>query len=187
MGQGSFRSIRYPKVPTDWDQRFLYQAANCAAWSKDPSTRVGAVAVRDRRVLATGYNGLPRGIVDSPSRLLNRELKLQLTIHAETNMILSAAHHGVCLVGATAFVYPLAPCVHCATALIQVGIERVVVPDFVMPQRWADSFELAQQLFLEASVSFERLPLEGPLQCAAASDSSRDSVDEAEDAAFSLA
>ena len=101
MTSDSLRAIRYPKVPRDWDQRFLYLAASVAAWSKDPSTKVGAVAVRQRRVLATGYNGLPAGMLDSKERLLNREIRLALTIHAELNLVTFAARHGICLDGST--------------------------------------------------------------------------------------
>ena len=52
-------SLRPPRSPKSWDQRFLYAARRFASWSKDPSTKVGAVAVRDRRILVEGYNGLP--------------------------------------------------------------------------------------------------------------------------------
>ena len=47
-----------------WDKRFLEMAKLVASWSKDPSTQVGAVAVRNRTVIAQGYNGFPRGVDD---------------------------------------------------------------------------------------------------------------------------
>lgn len=186
MMTDALRSIRYPKVPKDWDQRFLYMAASVAAWSKDPSTKVGAVAVRQRRVLATGYNGLPAGMVDSAERLLNRDVRLALTIHAELNLVTFAARHGVCLDGSTVYTYPLLPCSNCATSLIQVGITKVVAPDFVMPMRWQESMARARQAFTEAGVGVELLPIEGPLHVAAASNSDRDDHEETEDAHLRL-
>jgi dCMP deaminase len=182
----SLRAIRYPKVPRDWDQRFLYLAASVAAWSKDPSTKVGAVAVRQRRVLATGYNGLPAGMIDSAERLLNRDVRLALTIHAELNLVTFAARHGICLEGSTVYVYPLLPCSNCATSLIQVGIAQVVAPAFVMPMRWQESIARAKQAFTEAGVGVQLLPIEGPLMCAAAANPEHDDVEEMEDSHLRL-
>jgi dCMP deaminase len=182
----SYRAIRYPKTPKSWDQRFLYLAASVASWSKDPSTKVGAVAVRDRRILSTAYNGLPAGIIDSPERLNNRELRLALTVHAEANLLTHAARHGICLTASTVYIYPLMACSNCAVLLIQAGIERVIVPDFVEPMRWADSFNRARQAFLEAGVAVERLPIEGPLNVAAASNPDRDDTDETDEASLRL-
>jgi dCMP deaminase len=112
---------------------------------------VGAVAVRDRRILATGYNGLPAGVADTPERLDNRELKLLLTSHAETNLLTYAARDGVSLAGATVYV-TLWPCSHCAGQLINAGVVQVVIPNQEPPERWATSFSLARQMFYEAGV-----------------------------------
>ena len=59
-----------------WDGRFLDAAALVASWSKDPSTRVGCVIVNERRhIVATGYNGFPKGVEDSVERLNDRPTK----------------------------------------------------------------------------------------------------------------
>ena len=134
-----------------WDLRFLDMATLVASWSRDPSTQVGAVAVRDKRILATGYNGLPAGVEDTPERLKNRDTKLLLTSHAETNLLTYAARDGVSLRGATVYV-TLWPCSHCAGQLINAGVVRVVIPAQVVPERWAASFSMARQMFLEAGV-----------------------------------
>ena len=126
-------------------------ASLVSTWSRDPSTQVGAVAVRDRRILATGYNGLPAGVADTPERLDNRELKLLLTSHAETNLLTYAARDGVSLAGATVYV-TLWPCSHCAGQLINAGVVQVVIPNQEPPERWATSFSLARQMFYEAGV-----------------------------------
>lgn len=138
-------------------------ASHFAGWSKDPSTKVGAVAVRSRRILAQGYNGLPAGVSDTESRLMDRTTRLAMTVHAETNCICHAAQNGVSLIGATMYVWPLMTCSNCASMLIQSGIIKVVVPNFVEPQRWQDSFDLARTMFIEAGVSVDRIPMSGPI------------------------
>ena len=146
------------KAPRDWDRRFLTMAELVASWSKDKSTKVGAVAVRSRRVLATGYNGLPTGVVDSNFRLEDRETKLLFTQHAEANCISFAARTGVSLLGSTIYIWPMPPCAHCASSIIQAGINRVVVYDVTIPMRWQQSFDAASDMFSEAGVSLIRLP-----------------------------
>ena len=80
-----------------WDGRFLDIAREISTWSKDPSRKIGAIAVRDRKILATGYNGFPKGIEDTPTRLNIREVKYQYVVHAEMNCIYNAAENGVSL------------------------------------------------------------------------------------------
>ncbi|MBM4229161.1 MAG: dCMP deaminase family protein [Gammaproteobacteria bacterium] len=135
-----------------WDQRFLDLAKHISAWSKDPSTQVGAVAVRDRRILATGYNGFPRGVADLPGRLRDRNEKLMRTVHAEANIVAQAARNAVSLNGATVYVWPFLPCNSCGTLLIQAGVKRVVAPDIEIPDRWVDSFEMSRAMFKEAGL-----------------------------------
>jgi dCMP deaminase len=143
-----------------WDSRFLEQAKLIASWSKDPSTQVGAVAVKNRRVLGTGYNGFPRGVADLPGRLSNRDEKLLRTVHAEANIVAHAARNGVSLEGSTVYVWPFLPCSNCCTLLIQAGITRVVAPDFPIPDRWIDSFTMSQSMFREAKVDLTLLEVD---------------------------
>jgi dCMP deaminase len=156
--------MRPPKPPEHWDQRFLSLARTIAGWSKDPSTKVGALAVRERRILASGYNGIPMHVNDDVTRLSNRDLRLQMTVHAEANLVCYAARHGVCLNGATAYVWPLMTCSQCAAQLIQAGFIKVVIPDFVMPLRWQESFDTARVMFVEAGVAVATIPMTGPIE-----------------------
>ena len=79
-----------------WDKRFLRVAQEISTWSKDPSKQIGAVAVNsDRRILATGYNGFPKGIEDSPERYIDRTIKYDLVVHAEMNCIYNATFNGI--------------------------------------------------------------------------------------------
>jgi len=139
----------------DWDKRFLQLSREISTWSKDPSTQVGAVIINEkRRILATGYNGFPRGIYDKQSRLQNRERKYQLVVHAEMNAIYNATYNGVSLEGATLYVWGLPACSECAKGIIQVGIKRVVMADINKVEKWQKSFEVSKALFDEASVEY---------------------------------
>jgi dCMP deaminase len=143
-----------------WDRRFLSVAKEISTWSRDPSTQVGAVAVRDRRILATGYNGLPKGVADLPERLEQRELKYAMVAHAEANCITHAAEAGVSLAGASIYVWPFHPCGSCAGLLINSGIRRVVIPQLETPERWAFNFGLAATMFQEAGVELREVEVE---------------------------
>lgn len=134
-----------------WDKRFIGLALHVAEWSKDPSTRVGAVIVDNKqRVISMGYNGPPRGVSD---HYVTREDKLFKTIHAEENAVLFAKQD---LTGATVYVtHP--PCANCAAKLVQSGVSRVVFPspseDFL--SRWKESYYAALGMFVEAGVTVE--------------------------------
>lgn len=141
----------------DWDRRFLDMAARVAEWSKDPRRRVGAIIVDAKnRVVSTGYNGLPRGVDDSPAILANQEEKLRRIIHAEANALLFA-HRSVegCTIYTT---YP--PCAQCAAMLIQAGIARVVHPlDVERSPRRAADWASATAMLAEASVPVVEVPV----------------------------
>ena len=138
---------------TKWDLRFLKIAHEVQSWSKDPSTKCGCVLVKDRRVIATGYNGFPANISDSLDRYQNREFKLAAVVHAEKNALFNAAKNGSTTEGCTAYVtWP--PCSQCASALIQAGVSKVICPaTATAPERWIDNFILAGNLLYEAGVT----------------------------------
>lgn len=144
-----------------WDRRFLKLAREVSTWSRDPSTKIGAVAISPSgSPLACAYNGFPRGIEDTEDRLSNRELKYSLVCHAEANLIYNANYNGVSLNGASVYVHGLPVCSECAKALIQVGVQRVVMtanPE--IPQKWSESFKLTEQMFRETGVDFCLLDL----------------------------
>lgn len=138
----------------DWDRRFLGLAENVAQWSKDPSTKVGAVIVRnDKTVASMGYNGFPRGCDDDPSIYEDRELKYARVVHAEANAIVTAREP---LHGYTLYVWPFMPCTTCAGLIIQSGIRRVVSLKNDNP-RWEQAFARAQLMFREAGVLLDLL------------------------------
>ena len=158
MVQNFIRSQTHMSIK--WDQRFLELAQLISTWSKDPSSKVGAVAVNDRhQVLAMGYNGFPRGIADD-NRLNIREQKYEIIVHAEMNLVYNASYNGVSLDGSTVYVTGLPVCSNCAKGLIQVGVKRIVMPyNEDLPEKWKQSFELSKSMFEETNVQYEFLKL----------------------------
>jgi len=140
-----------------WDERYMDIAKRIAAWSKDPSRKIGAVAVGSKgQILSQGYNGFPRGILDSSERYNNRERKYQLVVHAEMNVIYNATFNGVSLDGASMYVYGLPVCSECAKGIIQVGVRRVVIlTEDVVPDIWTNSFKITEKVLSEAGVECE--------------------------------
>lgn len=134
-----------------WYQRFMSMAQLVSTWSRDPSTKVGAVIVRpDHTIASLGFNGFPRGTRDDADLYNHRPTKLLRTVHAEANAIL-AAHGSV--KGCDIFVTPLHPCANCAGLIIQAGIRSV---HYRMPKQpsaeWAVHFHEAMAMFEEAGV-----------------------------------
>ena len=137
-----------------WDQVFLRLAKEVASWSKDPSTKVGAVAVGPKRnVLAQGYNGFPRGIFDYAERYNDKPTKYMYVVHAEMNVIYNATYNGVSLDGASLYVYGLPPCSECAKGIIQVGIKEIITETQGIPKKWEDSWHFSKSMFDEAGVT----------------------------------
>jgi dCMP deaminase len=129
-------------------------AREISTWSKDPSSKIGAVIVNDdRRILATGYNGFPKGIEDTDERLNDREQKYPRIVHAEMNALMAALHSGVSVKDATIYVYGLPVCPECTKSIISAGIKRIVIsPDpyvYITPwtEKWKNiSYEMIQEV-----------------------------------------
>lgn len=135
-----------------WTLRAFDLALFVSEWSKDPSTKVGAVIVDDQfRFISLGYNGFPRGVADD-ERLFNREEKLKLMVHAEVNAINNVRDPRF-LQGCYMYVTHV-PCDSCARAIIDAGIVRVMAlpPDPGMEERWRASYHESRRLFLEAGI-----------------------------------
>jgi len=126
------RATGRPPRPS-WDEYFLQLARQAATRSTCLRRQVGALLVRDKRILATGYNGAPRGVAHCLDvGCLREELgipsgerqELCRAIHAEQNAIIQAALHGVAIEGATLYT-TLHPCVLCAKMLINCGVREI--------------------------------------------------------------
>lgn len=143
------------KRPT-WDVYFAKMAMLAAERSTCTRHNVGAVIVKDKRVLSTGYNGAPSGTADCLELgCLRDELKIPSGtrhevcrgVHAEQNAIIQAGVHGVSIKGGTVYCTH-SPCSICAKMVINAGITR-----FVSFFPYADS--TFPDLFREAGVEFQ--------------------------------
>ena len=145
-----------PRAP--WSQYFMDITCLVAERSTCLRRKVGAIAVKDKRILATGYNGAPAGV---PHCLEVGCLRTQLGIpsgqrheicrglHAEQNVIIQAAVHGISLKGAEIYCTHQ-PCLICTKMLINCGISKVYYQE-------AYPDELAAQMIREAGIPFETL------------------------------
>jgi dCMP deaminase len=113
------------------DVNFINIAQELATASKCVSKQVGAVIVKDGRILSTGYNGTPAGYINCCDHWNDEytkdhhEWSKTYEIHAEMNAIIWAARKGICIEGATIYV-TLEPCSECSKNLIASGIKRIV-------------------------------------------------------------
>jgi len=116
--------MRSIAAPSKWDYRFIGIAKEVASWSKDPDTKVGVVIVDDdRHIVSTGYNGIPRGVVDLPCRLTRENGEKYVWVeHAERNALSQAVKS---VKGCTMYT-TLYPCNDCMKGIIQAGIRKIV-------------------------------------------------------------
>lgn len=140
-----------------WDHRWLKMAEMVSTWSKDPSTGVGCVIARGKRIVSLGYNGFPEFMRDDENLLNDRDEKISRIIHAEMNAI-----KGIDVLGATAYIFPVLSCSRCCVHLINAGIVEVVTykpsPEFA--ERWGADFEKTRKYYAECSVILKELDRE---------------------------
>ncbi|MGE4555830.1 MAG: cytidine/deoxycytidylate deaminase family protein [Desulfovibrionaceae bacterium] len=144
-----------------WPEYFMRIAFLVAERSTCLRRKVGAVAVKDKRILATGYNGAPTALAHcAETGCLRAKLnvpsgerhELCRGLHAEQNVILQGALHGVSLNGAEIYC-TTQPCLICTKMIINTGISAVYFAEGYPDQ-------LAQEMMLEAGVRYELLPIE---------------------------
>ena len=139
-----------------WDERFMQLAETVAEWSScfQQNRHVGAVIVKDKRILTTGYNGAPAGLKSCAERgvCLRRERNIAsgtmqevcYAVHAEQNAIIQAAKLGISLEGSVMYVTHQ-PCVICTRMIINSGVKKVIYKN-----GYPDEFAL--QLFSASDV-----------------------------------
>lgn len=140
-----------PRRPS-WDEYFLKLAMLASERATCPRMHCGCVLVKDKFVLATGYNGsLPNAPHCTEAGCIIVDNHCVRANHAEINAICQAVRHGVSLIGATAYVTNM-PCTACSKALITAGVQRVVV--------FSDYHDtLAERFFRESDITLNRLPM----------------------------
>ena len=150
------------------DKRFMEMASLVSTWAScyQPNRKIGAVIVKDKRVMTTGYNGAPQGVRTCVERgeCLRRKLNISsgtrqeicYAVHAEQNAIIQAAKLGVNIDGSTLYCTHQ-PCILCAKMIANAGIGHVVYE-----QGYPDDFSL--EILNEAGVSVERFESAGALK-----------------------
>lgn len=128
------RKLRMEKIRPHWDEYFMQIAKLVATRSTCLRRKVGAVLVKDKRILATGYNGAPRNLPHCEETGCLRE-KLGIPsgerqeicrgLHAEQNAIIQAALYGICIEGAVLYCTHQ-PCITCSKMIINAGIKKVI-------------------------------------------------------------
>ena len=134
-----------------WVSRFLDMSSLVASWSRDPSTKVGAVLTREKRIVSMGFNGFPSGTVDDEKLYDDRERKYLRVVHAEKNAILFAKQD---LTGCNLFATHF-PCCQCAAFIIQSGISNIYVPlqNKAFLDRWYEHIKESLRMFDEVKVN----------------------------------
>jgi dCMP deaminase len=137
-----------------WDEYFMSIAQVVATRSTCQRKFVGAVIVRNRTILSTGYNGSIRGMPHcSDVGHMMEDGHCVATIHAEANAIIQAARNGVSIEGADVYV-TASPCWSCFKQIANAGIGRICFGEFYRDQR---IFEIAKQL----EIALVHIPLPG--------------------------
>ena len=141
-----------------WDKRFMELTELVGSWASCYRRKVGAVIIKDKRVMTTGYNGASEGITSCMQRgeCVREKLNIPSGTHAETcyaahaeqNAIIQAARYGINIDGATLYCTHQ-PCGICAKMIINAGIKRVVYKD-----GYPDDFSM--QLFREANTEINK-------------------------------
>ena len=132
-----------------WNRYFMDMAEATATRSKDPRTQVGAVIVdKDRRVVAQGYNGFPRGFRDT-DECWERPLKYQYVCHAELNAVLNAT---TSIKDCTLYT-TLAPCSNCAKYIANSGIRTVWYKEY----KDDEDHRIAKEILEECEIDLGKL------------------------------
>lgn len=142
-----------------WDIRFIELARFIATWSKDPSTKTGAVIARpDKTICSVGYNGFPRGMDDDYAKYANRSDKYSRIVHCEMNAILNSKES---IKGYWLYLWPFISCDRCAVHVIQSGISKVVspYPSQDILDRWEDSIVRTRNYFKECGIEVSEVKI----------------------------
>lgn len=160
LQQRGFKPLPSPGRQRRWDLRYIELTRFVSQWSKDPSTKTGAVIVRpDMTVASIGFNGFARQMSDADELYADRPKKYSRVIHCEMNALLSAREP---VAGYTLYTTGMC-CDRCVVHLIQAGIKRFVWPEDTpeMKSRWQDAFDLTLSYLHEADgVEFEEIKID---------------------------
>lgn len=123
------------RIPTlSWDESFLVHAATSAMRSKDASTQCGAIIVKDKVILSTGFNGPPSELIDDEIPWEKRPEKYAYIMHAEENALwFAVGGWGFDKVKGSSVYCTHEPCSECVLRMIRCGVKEVVIPETTPP------------------------------------------------------
>ncbi len=144
---------------SDWDEFWMRHVYLASSKSKDRSTEIGAILIKNGILISEGYNGICRKVNDEIKERSERPEKYHWYEHAERNSIYNAARHGIQTLDSVIFTnYP--PCTDCARSIIQAGIKEVVCHlqyanhwDKIRRGNWAGHAERTLTMFKESGVN----------------------------------
>ncbi len=127
--------------PNDWDNMFFATATLWSRKSHDSETQCGCVLVKNKTIIATGYNGFIRGVDDEALPSVRPD-KYPFMIHAEANAVYNAAREGQTTMGARAYITAI-PCRGCLQMLWQCGIHEIYYSNLSAPKNdmWGDQYD----------------------------------------------
>jgi len=150
--------IKRPVTIPTWDELFMCSVYNIARKSKDNSSKIGAVLVKNNEIISEGYNGIPRCVDDEKEERYERPEKYFWFEHAERNAFYNCARAGHSSMGSIMYT-PSTPCADCARSIIQCGCIEVVLHrqseniwNSLNP-KWIESAERSKVMFQEAGVN----------------------------------
>lgn len=141
-----------------WDELFLRHVYLIGSKSRDISSKLGSVIIRENRIIGSGYNGLPQHVDYDINERHDRPLKYSFYEHSERNSLYNCAREGISTKGAILITNGI-PCVDCARGVIQSGIKEVCYHKQwqdkqyeIYEGKWTESLKLSWQMFMEAGV-----------------------------------
>jgi dCMP deaminase len=144
-----------------WDQLWMRHAYLISTKSKDTSTKIGAVIIKDNRIIGAGYNGQPRNCDDDIKERNDRPTKYFYFEHAERNAVFSCSYFGIASRGGKIYTQGT-PCADCARAIIQAGLIELIIhkeweEKFLERTQWQESCKHSMIMLKEVGVQVRYL------------------------------
>ncbi|TSC93352.1 MAG: hypothetical protein CEN89_135 [Candidatus Berkelbacteria bacterium Licking1014_7] len=152
---------KYIRQRPDWDQYFAQITKVVATRANCTGHKCGAILVKDKMIISTGYNGTPKGVKNcleggcprcsDPNRKSGENLDKCICVHAEENAIIQAAYHGVSSQNAVLYT-TYCPCIFCAKSIINAGVKEVVYFD-----DYYKMDHLSNEMFKQTGIKIRKL------------------------------
>jgi len=144
--------------PPSWDEWFIRGVYWAATKSKDKKTKIAALIVKDKRIISTGFNGIPQGVNDDIIERNERPIKYFFYCHGEENAICNASRNGISTNESTLYTNAN-PCSSCCKSIIQSGIKKVIIHKqyndlckLSNRDQWKNHDKITYDMFSEAGI-----------------------------------